>query len=114
MKDAPSISPVSYPMRVAPLPEDRASEDAAVQGADVEKGNEGREGMEFERRRAEAGNQAAVMRRRRLSRVLEEEEQAMVPFPTIIKAEKKESKAVYDLAEAIRLVRVSFNWCCSR
>ncbi|KAI6673129.1 hypothetical protein NL676_001035 [Syzygium grande] len=33
MKDAPSISPVSYAMRVAPLPEDRASaEDAAVEG----------------------------------------------------------------------------------
>lgn len=109
MKDAPSISPVSYPMRVAPLPEDRASEDAAEEGAEVEKGNEGREKMEFERRRTEAGNQATVMRRRRLSRVLEEEEQAMVPFPMILKAEKRESNAVYDLAEAIRLVKVSFD-----
>ncbi|XP_048138055.1 50S ribosomal protein L1 isoform X3 [Rhodamnia argentea] len=106
MKDAPSISPVSYPMRVAPLPEDRASEDAAVEGAEAEKGNEGREKMEVERRRNEAANQAAVIRRRRLSRVLEEEEQAMVPFPMIIKAEKRESKAVYDLAEAIRLVKI--------
>lgn len=99
MKDAPSISPVSYPMRVAPLPEDRASEDAAEEGAEVEKGNEGREKMEFERR--------PMMRRRRLSRVLEEEEQAMVPFPMILKAEKRESKAVYDLAEAIRLVKAN-------
>ncbi|XP_030538590.2 50S ribosomal protein L1, chloroplastic isoform X2 [Rhodamnia argentea] len=107
MKDAPSISPVSYPMRVAPLPEDRASEDAAVEGAEAEKGNEGREKMEVERRRNEAANQAAVIRRRRLSRVLEEEEQAMVPFPMIIKAEKRESKAVYDLAEAIRLVKAN-------
>lgn len=104
MKDAPSISPVSYAMRVAPLPEDRASADAAVEGVEGEKR---REGTEFERRRAEAGNQATMMRRRRLSRVLEEEEQAMVPFPMIIKAEKNESKAVYDLAEAIQLIKAN-------
>ncbi|KAI6673130.1 hypothetical protein NL676_001036 [Syzygium grande] len=48
-----------------------------------------------------------MMRRRRLSRVLEEEERAMVPFPMILKAEKRESKAVFDLAEAIRLVKAN-------
>lgn len=37
----------------------------------------------------------------------EEEEKVVVPFPTLIKVEKKERKPILDLMEAIRQVKVS-------
>lgn len=35
-----------------------------------------------------------------------EEERDKAPFPTLIKVEKNERKPVYDLAEAVRLIKV--------
>lgn len=62
MKDVPAISPVSYPSRVASLPEDRASVNAQ---------------LEQEHKRIEVRS-----RIRSFGRVVEEEK---VPFPTLIK-----------------------------
>lgn len=95
IKDAgPTITPVSYPARVAPLPEDKA--------LDEDKGEE----METERRRNEADSRVAGMRRRMAARMFVEDERDKVPFPSLIMVEKNERKPVYDLAEAIRLVKV--------
>lgn len=97
VKDVPSISPVSYPSRVAPLPEDRFS----VQADEVAKTEDKVSGeLERERRRIEAENRM----RRRLFTVEEE----TVPFPTLIKVEKKnKQKVVLDLQEAIKQVKAS-------
>ncbi|XXG67468.1 hypothetical protein AAC387_Pa06g0815 [Persea americana] len=94
VKDVPSISPVSYPMRVAPLPEDKVS----VSAPKEEGGNED-EQLERERRRIEAD-----ARLRRVFRTSEEEE---IPFPTLVKTEKKKQKVVLDLQEAIREVKAN-------
>lgn len=110
MKDSPTIlSPVSYPTKVAPLPEDRV----AVDGEEMvkeegEKGDdkEGNEQLERERSRIEADN-------RLFRRVLKVEEEKL-PFPTLIKVENmKKEKVVYDLKEAIQLVKVGlcFSLC---
>ncbi|XP_016454220.1 uncharacterized protein LOC107778475 [Nicotiana tabacum] len=96
LKDAPKITPVSYPTRVAPLPEDRVEEDGGVEA-------KGDEELERERRRIEAQKRAAMRR------VLNVEEE-MVPFPTLVNAksdDEKKKKAVYDLKEAIRLVKAN-------
>ncbi|XP_009772465.1 uncharacterized protein LOC107782852 [Nicotiana tabacum] len=97
LKDAPKITPVSYPTRVAPLPEDRVEEEGGVEA-------KGDEELERERRRIEAQKRAAMRR------VLNVEEE-MVPFPTLVNVksddEKKKKKAVYDLKEAIRLVKAN-------
>lgn len=94
----PSIESVSYPLRVAPLPEDRVydSMDEIVK--------EESEEMQRERRRIEARE-----RGRRAFRIAEEEEKVVVPFPTLIKSEKKEGKQVFDLMDAIHQVKVSVN-----
>ncbi|KAL3509124.1 hypothetical protein ACH5RR_028525 [Cinchona calisaya] len=95
VKDAPSICPVSYPTRVAPLPEDRAaSEEVKDEGANDE--------LEKERRRIEFENQNMM---RRVLRVEEEK----VPFPTLIRSEddRKKGKVVYDLKEGIQLVKAN-------
>lgn len=96
MKDAPTITPVSYAARVAPLPEDTGSASGG--------GEEGvvTEQMEEERKKIEAANQW----RRRVLRVAEEEK-VTAPFPMLIKVEKKEQKVVLDLIDAIRQVKVS-------
>lgn len=99
MKDSPTIlSPVSYPTGVAPLPEDRM----AAEGEEtVKKGEdkEGNEQLERERSSIEADN-------RLIRRVLRVEEEKL-PFPTLIKVENtKKEKVVYDLKEAIQLVKV--------
>ena len=97
VKDAPSISPVSYPTRVAPLPEDRVTAQAE---ADEEVGKKENEEMEKERIRIEAENRI----RRRVFRV---EEEKAFPFPRLIKVEKKqEQKVILDLMDAIREVKV--------
>ncbi|KAM4104029.1 hypothetical protein ACJW30_06G125200 [Castanea mollissima] len=101
VKDVPNISPVSYPSRVAPLPEDKVSADG--EEANKEQRLESSEEMERERRRIEAEGRM----RRRVFRVSEEENVA-VPFPMLIKKkESKEKPAPLDLVEAIRLVKAS-------
>lgn len=96
LKDAPKIAPVSYPTRVAPLPEDLPEEEKGKVEA------VGDEEMERERRRIEAQKRMAI------SRVMNVEEER-VSFPTLIKAksDEKKKKAVYDLKEAIRLLKAN-------
>ncbi|XXG69422.1 hypothetical protein AAC387_Pa06g2298 [Persea americana] len=94
VKDVPSISPVSYPTRVAPLPEDKVSGSAP----EAEEGKEDQQ-LEIERRRIEAD-----ARLRRIFRTSEEEE---IPFPTLVKTDKKKQKVVLDLQEAIREVKAN-------
>ncbi|KAL2328042.1 hypothetical protein Fmac_021469 [Flemingia macrophylla] len=89
VKDAPSIAPVAYSSRVAPLPDDRAS--AAVD-----------EEAESERRKIEAENEL----RMRLAKAAEEE-RMKVPFPLLIKPKKNEKPSPLDLAEAIRQVKAN-------
>lgn len=101
VKDTPSIVPISYPTRVAPLPEDRV--------VTKEVGDEHRnEELERERSRIEAGNL-------NINRMLVVEEEK-VPFPTLIKLENSKGNVAYDLKEAIQLVKVSsfllfVSWC---
>ncbi|XP_043700687.1 50S ribosomal protein L1, chloroplastic [Telopea speciosissima] len=102
VKDVPSISPVSYPVKVAPLPEDRLSVSAEeAPKEEVEKKEDTQEDrqLEQERRRIEAD-----VRMRRVLRVGEEEK---LPFPTVIKVEKQKQKVVLDLQEAIREVKAN-------
>ncbi|KAK1433354.1 hypothetical protein QVD17_10264 [Tagetes erecta] len=94
-KDFNPLSGVSYPNRVAPLPEDKMMQDGEREGTSEE--------MEVERRRIEAENR--VMRR--MFRV----EEQPVPFPTLLKAEQrtnaKGQKVVHDLKEALQLVKAN-------
>lgn len=109
MKNESPVTPVSYAARVAPLPEDRAN---AGGGMNVE--------MAEERRRFEGYKRRGVsLRYGRMDAV---EEDAHLPFPQLIKVEKVEKKSegeekgkteekgrvVYDVKEAIRLVKVGF------
>ncbi|XP_016459277.1 uncharacterized protein LOC107782853 isoform X2 [Nicotiana tabacum] len=96
LKEAPKITPVSYPTRVVPLPEDRVEEEGGVEA-------KGDEELERKRRRIEAQKRAAMRR------VLNVEEE-MVPFPTLVNvksSDEKKKKVVYDLKEAIRLVKMA-------
>ncbi|XP_051135060.1 uncharacterized protein LOC127254164 [Andrographis paniculata] len=100
MKDAPSISPVSYAARTAPLPE------APVPASEKEE-EKGDGNAELERERRNIDE----YRRRVVHRFADEEEDRALPFPKLIKVEnndessKKKSKAIYDLKEAIKLVK---------
>lgn len=104
MKDASPVSPVSYGARVAPLPEDRMN-------VGEESGGRG-EGLEWERKRIEEARRGGAFRYRRAEVVVEEEEK--LPFPKLIKAESSNKKSeekvkvVYDVKDAIRLVKVGF------
>ncbi|KAJ9567776.1 hypothetical protein OSB04_003742 [Centaurea solstitialis] len=84
---------VSYPKRVAPLPEDKTQ--------DGGEGGRTNEEMDTERKKIEAENRV-------LRRVFRVEEQK-VPFPSLIKAEQplnsKGQKVVHDLKEAVQLVK---------
>lgn len=93
VKDSPMIFPVSYPTKVAPLPEDRAAEPDEEGG-----GDDGQ--LVNERRKIQAAT-------RRVERFHMVEEEDLVPFPTLIKVEKKPKKVIYDLSEAIRLVKAN-------
>ncbi|XP_020266349.1 LOW QUALITY PROTEIN: uncharacterized protein LOC109841819 [Asparagus officinalis] len=86
-----SISPVAYPSRVAPLPEDRRKEEEA----------EGDEEVRREGRRIERGEG----RVRSYFGLQEEEER--IPFPRIIKQEKRPQKVVMELSAAIREVKAN-------
>ncbi|KAF5732548.1 Ribosomal protein L1p/L10e family putative isoform 1 [Tripterygium wilfordii] len=96
VKDVPSIAPVSYPLRVAPLPEDKASD--SVEESVKEESEE----MLRERRRVDARE-----RGRRAFRIAEAEEKVVVPFPTLVKSEKKEGRQVFDLMDAIHEVKAN-------
>ncbi|PON39257.1 Ribosomal protein [Parasponia andersonii] len=98
IRDAPSITPVSYPSRAAPLPEDKVS----VSGENAERPASESEELQREKQQIEAENRM----RRRVFRVVEEEK-VVAPFPMLIKVEKKERKPVLDLMEAIRQVKAS-------
>ncbi|XP_066378285.1 uncharacterized protein [Miscanthus floridulus] len=93
VKDAPVISPVSYPSRVAPLPEDRPVgwEAEAVQ----------HEGLRGEAERIQMD--AARATRSIFGMPLEEEQ---LPYPTIIPVVKRPQKVAIDLVDAIRLVKM--------
>ncbi|CAN6706365.1 unnamed protein product [Malus baccata var. baccata] len=101
IRDVPSISPVSYPVKVAPLPEDRVAEESGGGEGGAEKDVDGVKELEREKRRIEADGRM----RRRLFRVPEEE--VAVPFPALIKVEKKESKPILDVMGAIRQVKAN-------
>ncbi|XP_073156553.1 uncharacterized protein [Henckelia pumila] len=105
MKDASVVAPVSYPSRVAPLPEDRIKAEEEERGV-------GTEELERERRRIDDQRWNAMRRTGVLrSRVVAEEEN--LPFPKLIKAEKsdgdskKKGKVIYDLKDAIQLIKSS-------
>lgn len=102
LKDMPTMSTVSYPTRVAPLPE----EDRIMAEGEEERKERGDAELEREARRIQNEQRFAAM-----SRIRGEVE--MVPFPTLIKVEndKAKVKSVYDLKEAIRLAKVSSNFC---
>ncbi|XWS41129.1 hypothetical protein CRYUN_Cryun17cG0053500 [Craigia yunnanensis] len=100
VKDVPNISPVSYPSRVAPLPEDHAS----VSEQDGEVRKEESEEMVRESRRIPA--EVRVLRRP--FRIAAEEEKVVIPFARLIKPEKKnEKRPVLDLMDAIREVKAN-------
>uniref|UniRef100_A0A0E0LCF5 Large ribosomal subunit protein uL1c n=1 Tax=Oryza punctata TaxID=4537 RepID=A0A0E0LCF5_ORYPU len=98
VKDAgPSITPVSYPARVAPLPEDRPAEEVPPEApAD--------EGLRGEGERIEMD--ATRSRRSFFSMQVEEEQ---VPYPTLIPVEKRPQKVAIDLVDAIREIKTSAN-----
>lgn len=102
VKDAPSISPVSYAQRVAPLPEDR------VVGEDERERTP--EEMEIERKRMEAENRA---RRRFLRATAVEEDTSSLPLPTLLKPDLGHGKKpIFDLMEAIREIKVRILCVC--
>jgi hypothetical protein len=94
VKDAaPAISPISYPARVAPLPDDRPA-------VEEEAGPE--DGLRGEAQRI----QIDASRIRGVFGMPVEEEQ--LPYPTLIPAEKRPQKVAIDLVDAIRLVKVCY------
>ncbi|KAM0960672.1 hypothetical protein ACFX2I_025583 [Malus domestica] len=101
IRDVPSISPVSYPVKVAPLPEDRVAEESGGGEDGAGRDVDGVKELDREKRRIEADGRM----RRRLFRVPEEE--VAVPFPALIKVEKKESKPILDVMDAIRQVKAN-------
>lgn len=92
MKDVPKITPIYYPSRVAPLPEDRTAAPDAAEGefAHGDLQSEARKIQSDARVRSYFG--------------LAQEE--VIPFPTLIKLDKRPAKVPMDLALAIREVKV--------
>ncbi|GLT49768.1 hypothetical protein SLA2020_233020 [Shorea laevis] len=104
VKNVPSVMPVSYPTRVAPLPEDRAPQLEEGRNEMDEARTVESEEMGRERQRVEMENRGMM----RALRIAVEEEKAVVPFPTLIKPEKKsEKRPVLDLMDAIRQVKAN-------
>lgn len=93
VKDVPKITPVAYPSRVAPLPEDRMEAPKYVEGeaGDRDLRNEGR------RIRSDAGVRSYIG-------LMEEE---IIPFPTLIKLDKRPTEVPMDLTTAIRKVKAN-------
>ncbi|KAL1562790.1 50S ribosomal protein L1 [Salvia divinorum] len=102
MKDGPTISTVSYAARVAPLPEDRENVREEEKGGRFEE-------MEVERRRIDEFRRRGGLR----YGGMEVREEVNLPFPQLIRVEnadkkaEEKSKAVYDVKEAIRLVKTN-------
>lgn len=96
MKDAPTISPVSYPAKVAPLPEDLSAEEK-----NVEETRGAEEELKREARRIEGETRV------RSYFALQAEEEKL-PFPTIIRQEKRPQRTPMDLQEAICKVKVTW------
>ncbi|KAK8477962.1 hypothetical protein V6N11_058038 [Hibiscus sabdariffa] len=95
VKDVSNISPVSYPARVAPLPEDRSERVGELRDAESEE-------MARESRRIQAESRVL----RKPFRIAAEEEK--IPFPLLVMPEKKkEKRAVLDLMDAIREVKAN-------
>lgn len=105
VKDIPRLSPVSYPSSrlVAPLPEDRLAEDAPApsdQGEVKEERNKDAQ-LDRETMRIQADN-------RRFRWALRGVEEERLPFPTLIKQQQQnKDKVIFDLQEAIRLVKAN-------
>lgn len=95
---APAIAPVSYPSRVAPLPEDRPAAGAA-----------GEEGVNEEDLRGEGERieKEAQWGRRPVFGLQVEEE--TVPYPTLIPIVKRPQKVAMDLVDALREIKASAN-----
>ncbi|PIA60286.1 hypothetical protein AQUCO_00300055v1 [Aquilegia coerulea] len=98
MKDVSSISPISYPSREAPLPEDKVSS-APTEGDQKEDNATGNALLESDRRK--------IDNNMRIRRTLMVEEEKVLPFPSLIKVEKNKQKVVLDLQEAIREVKAN-------
>ncbi|KAG6532951.1 hypothetical protein ZIOFF_006811 [Zingiber officinale] len=91
VKDIPTISPVSYASRVAPLPEYKAPDPQE---------NRDEEGLlQQEARR--------IQPRGPTRSIFATQEEEKIPFPTLIPQEKKPQKVPMDLMEAIRQVKVN-------
>ncbi|GAV61037.1 Ribosomal_L1 domain-containing protein [Cephalotus follicularis] len=96
LKDSPqSISPVSYPTRIAPLPEYSVAAPGGEEDKEREKGT------------AESVNPPRPRAFRRLVEEQQEEEQVKVPFPSLIKIQNKDKKPPLDLTEALKLVKAN-------
>lgn len=96
MKDAPVMSAVSYPVKVALLPEDRVFQQQDEPPTE-ESGREGlglKPHMEREARRLQA-------------QMLSREEEINIPFPRLVPPAKKEPKVEYELKDAIRHVKAN-------
>ncbi|KAK8970367.1 hypothetical protein KSP40_PGU009825 [Platanthera guangdongensis] len=93
VKDVPTITPVAYPSRVAPLPEDRVETPKYAEG-DAEHGDLRNEARKI---RSDAGVRSYLG-------LMEEE---IIPFPTLIKIDKRPTEVPMDLTTAIRKVKVS-------
>ncbi|XP_050382261.1 uncharacterized protein LOC126799169 [Argentina anserina] len=90
VKEGPSITPVSYQPRVAPLPEDKVVVGGGFAGKEEEELEREKQRMEQSKRRA-----------------FRAAETVAVPFPTFIKVAKKERKPILDLVDAIRQVKAA-------
>ncbi|KAG0463997.1 hypothetical protein HPP92_020066 [Vanilla planifolia] len=97
VKDVPKITPVSYPSRVAPLPEDRTAATEEAGGAYGEK-------EEDDQLRSEGKRIESDARVKSYFGLIQEE---IIPFPTLIKVDKKPSVVPLDLAAAIREVKAN-------
>ncbi|KAJ4844474.1 hypothetical protein Tsubulata_039264 [Turnera subulata] len=90
IKDAHSVSPVSYPSRVAPLPEARSASSPSSSSS----------GMERESRWIDR-------EKRNLFRVAEEQAKVVLPFPRLIQPVRKEKKPIFDLKDALREIKAN-------
>lgn len=92
LKDVPTITPVSYPSRVAPLPEAGEPASGEAEGEGVGEG-----------RRIQAEKKTVRFMR------VPEQAQVSVPYPLLIKpkSKKKESRPVLDLMDAIKQVKAN-------
>ncbi|CAL5336850.1 unnamed protein product [Camellia sinensis] len=109
VKNIPKLSPVSYPSSrlVAPLPEDRMAEDAPAPSDEGQVKEERNKDAQLDREtvRIQADN-------RRFRWALRGVEEERLPFPTLIKQQQQnKDKVIFDLQEAIRLVKKSQERC---